>query len=257
MRKLACLGLVIILGSFAMAGCQTATSTSATKTMSDATAQTNSQTGINLAQTISGSMGNWAENGSITGVSGLSARGQSINLTGPDANGYYHMVQSTTESVAGIVATYEADLYVRLVSSESVVTDIYMYGSYTYKLSYSGAYFTYSQSYGSAGSPFRGTATWNALKTDVTKIGLSGSMSFGVSAGSAAEGSHAVAMTFTFTDYSLPVTAGKVDYPTGSIVVASTYDGAVQPTITLTFNGTATATMVYGDYTATFAISGG
>jgi hypothetical protein len=88
----------------------------------------------------------------------------------------------------------------------------------------------------------------------LTKITASGTLSLSVASSTAQGESHTLAMTFSLSSYALPITSGD-DYPTGSITIASTYDGATQPTITLTFNGTSTATFSYGDYTSTITIS--
>jgi hypothetical protein len=62
-------------------------------------------------------------------------------------------------------------------------------------------------------------------------------------------------MTFTFTGYSQPYTAGD-DYPTGTVLLTSTYDGVAQPDITIVFNGTSTATFTYGTYGSTITLTG-
>lgn len=236
------------------AGCQTTPSTSSSKTLTDQAAKSNAQLGANMAGTINASMGIWANSGSVSGVKGLGVKGtavKSLDITA-EADGWYHLTQSTTATLSGTTTTYEADLHIKLVTSESKVTDIYLYGSYSYALSYAGSSLSYTESFGSSSNPYHGSATWSG--DTLTKIAAAGSMSFSVSSYTAQEGSHTLSMTYNLSNYSLPVTSGD-DYPTGTISVDSSYDSVSQPTITLTFNGTSTATFSYGDYTSTITIS--
>jgi len=265
MRKALGSAFLIALSVLLIAGCQTATTSVTTTTalsptttvpassaMSSAEAASFSSVGVNLAADITGSMGGWAESGSITGISGMAVKAAALGplaAVTPETDGWYHV----TESVTTAFGTVEADMHVKLVTDEGVVSDIYLYGIYKYDFNYAGAVFSYTENFGSISSPFHGAATWNAGKTDVTKISISGTMNFNITASSTIEGSHTVAMAMTFTGYELPVTTGD-DYPTGTISVAVTYDGVAQPGIAITFNGTETATLTYGTYTTTFTL---
>jgi len=61
-------------------------------------------------------------------------------------------------------------------------------------------------------------------------------------------------LTYTFTGFSLPITTGLTDYPTGTITVSWTLNGATEPAITLTYNGTATATCSYNGATSNITV---
>ncbi len=253
-RKAIVLSVFLTAAVFLAVGCASTTST--TKAMNDASAQSYSEMGVGMTSTINESIGTWAETGSISsGVEGLGASGvKAQSITGPDSNGYFHIVESTTEGALGLTGTFEADLYVKLVSAEGKVTDVYVYGSYSYAISSSTGSLSYSLSFGSSPSTaYHATATWSG--TDLTRIGASGSIAFTISGSSASEGSHSIAMTLSYSsDFSVPVTSVS-DYPSGTVTIASTYDGASNPNIVITFTGTSTATITYGDYSSTFTIT--
>ncbi|OGB89504.1 hypothetical protein A2625_01130 [candidate division WOR-1 bacterium RIFCSPHIGHO2_01_FULL_53_15] len=249
---------VILVLSFVIlsAGCQTASTTSTSNALTNTAGESFASTGAGLANSVNESMGVWAGSGSVSsgvttaGIKSASVKAQTTTVTGPDANGYYHITQEVSSTIG---TTYEADLFIRLVTNEAgLVTDVYLYGSYGY--SYSGASsFSYTETFGSASSPYHGSATWSG--STLTSIAASGTIIFNISTSSASAGDHTIAMTFTISSYSLPVTAGADDYPTGTISIVTTYDGVSQPTMSITFNGTATASFTYGDYSSTISVA--
>jgi hypothetical protein len=258
MKKILIFAFILSLAAISLVGCATSTSTTTTttlptKTLDNSTASIYSTLGVDVASGISGSMGDWAEGGSVTGMSAMGVKASSTNALmaiSAEADGWYHV----TETISTSGVTIEIDVHAKLVSSEGVVTDVYIYGTYDVSYNYAGSIFAFTENIGSASSPFHGTATWNADKTDVTKIGISGSISLNATVPTTTEGTHNLAMTMTFTSYELPVTDGVPDYPTGRIDIAVTYDGAAQPNMAIVFDGDSTATFSYGDYTTIITI---
>lgn len=233
------LGLVL-LGLLIVTGCGNSGPAASTATMDSTTASAYSELGVEMTQAIANSMGGWASQGSVSGLTAAS-------ITGPDSNGYFHLIDGSST----LLGTYETDFYVKIITNESdVVTDIYTYGTYSYSYSYLGTTVTYLQTYGTSANPFHGTVAVSG--SDYT-LSLSGALQLDISSVSLTTGNHTAAMTFTFTGYSLPYTTGD-DYPTGTVAIASTYDGVAQPDITITFNGTSTATFSYGTYSSTLTL---
>ncbi|MFA4967870.1 MAG: hypothetical protein WC624_06620, partial [Candidatus Margulisiibacteriota bacterium] len=120
--------LVFALIAFvALTGCQSSTpSSTVTKTLPDATCSAYASAGVAFANSMVGSMTNWAQGGTVTpfGIKGLQAK----SITGPDANGYYRIQESTTESSY----SYTYDLYAKVSpASSSTPTDVYIYGTVT------------------------------------------------------------------------------------------------------------------------------
>jgi len=255
MKKLLGLGLILGLGMLMVAGCQTSSQPAAApKLVDNATAASYSDMGVTLTQDVNNSIVGWANGGSVTGgILGSSIRGASLNaqtVTGPDADGYYHV----TEEVSSLYGTYEADLYVKLTKNISnQVTDVYVYGSHSFELvsPTSGTTITYSMTFGSGKStPYHATATWSG--TTLSSVTATGPLALTI-ASATATASHQIVMTYAISNLSIPVTSGD-DYPTGSITITVTYDGQNSAGITITFNGTSTATLVYDGYTTTFTI---
>ena len=256
MKKILVFILALSVGVILAAGCNSvASNATAAKDVDNATALSYAQTGANMSGSINSSMGVWASSGSVSGgvsVSGVSLKNKTI--TGPNSNGYFHVVESTTESLsygsATMVTTFETALYVKLVLSQGKVPDVYVYGTFTETLSTNttqgNSKITYTQSYGSSSSPYHGQATWQG--DTLTALAADGTINQSISSGA-----HTITMAMTFTGYSLPITSGD-DYPTGTISITTTYDGTAQPTMTVTFNGTATASFSYGDYSANFSL---
>jgi hypothetical protein len=235
--------LVLGLGLLLVSGCQQNSTTSQTRTLSDANADGYSQMGINLVQGLNESVSEWVTSGAVNvGVIGSSVRGSSVRaqtITGPDGSGYYHVVESTMEGSV----TIEADVYVKLVKDNvGRVIDTYVYGGYSYKI----ASIIYSVTFGSGSAiPYHATASWTG--DQVTNITASGPISMTVTAGSATA-SHTIVMTFALSNFSIPVATG---YPSGTITISISYDGTADPiNIVITFNGSANATLVYGIHSA-------
>jgi len=252
MKKLVGLSLVLGLGMLMVAGCQTSSQTAATpKLVDNSTAGTYSQMGIQVVDTLNQSISGWVSSGAVNvGVLGSSVRGSSVRaqgITGPDGNGYYHIVESTIEGKA----TIEADVYAKLVKNASgKVTDAYVYGGYEAKLSN----VTYTITFGNGiADPYHAQATW--VGSQLTTITTSGPLSETVAAASGTT-SHTIALAFTLTNFTIPIptTPGNT-YPSGTITIAITYDDVVQhDSIVITFDGTNTATLVYGDYSTSITI---
>jgi len=251
--------LTVALAAVLAVGCASTTSTTAaTKTLNDASAGTYSGIGVGLCQGINESMGGWAETGDLSGgVSGLNAKSAGVkaaDVTGPDSDGYYRVVESTKEVTILGTVEYSADIYIKLVTNEAGKYEhVYVYGTYSYSVTTSSGSVSYTMTFGSGKSdPYHGTATWSGA--DLVSIAATGPLSFGISVSSGTE-SHTVAMAFTIDSFSIPVTSEE-DYPTGKFTLSVTYDGATQPTMTVTFDGDATAVFAYGDYTTTISVPG-
>lgn len=119
----------------------------------------------------------------------------------------------------------------------------------------SGGYsYSYDITYGSASSPFKGTVAWNAAGTSVTSVALDGAVAVTATTPAASgTGNDTIAMVFTYANLSVPVTSGS-DYPTGTVTIAFTYNGAAQPDMVVTFNGTSTASWSFGGTTGTIIV---
>lgn len=260
MKKVVYFGLIIGLAALLVAGCSSSSSTTATKTLNDVSAKSYAEIGTTLAQDITGSMGSWASSGSVSGVTGLNAKGlraSSVDVT-EEASGWTHITGEVTSVVTvgatAYTTTYSINLFGKVVTDEAgKVTSVSVYGSYSYSTSGGGSTIAYSETFGNGvAAPYVGTASYSGAT--LNGITCAGAIKFDIAVASAAEGSHTVAMTFTLTSFSVPIRAGLEDYPTGTITIATTYDGAAQPNIVLTFTGIATATITYGDYTSTFLV---
>ncbi|MFH1386713.1 MAG: hypothetical protein ABIH50_03505 [bacterium] len=236
------LSLLLIVGLFTIiTGCAQQTATTTNDALAGADAAAYSAVGVNMAQTINGLLGSSAQTGSI---GSLSVKSASIrpSTTTDEGGGSYHLVETTSNS--------SADLHLRLITDEASgqVTTVEVYGSYTVSLSG----ISYTQSYGSAANPYKGIVTWSGSTAE--SISFSGITSFSLSVTSTSGTTSTLAMTFTYSNFSIPITSGT-DYPTGTVTVATTVDGIAQTDITLTFNGTATASMSYGTYTGSINIT--
>lgn len=243
--------LVFALIAFvALTGCQQAQQSSTstvTKTLPDASAQVYAQTASGYANAMISSMSGWANTGSISqfGVKGSSAGSKTI--TGPDANGYYHIVETLT----GTGFAYDFDIYGKLIPATGNPTEVDIYGTVTVTVGTT----SYVMAYGSSSSPFKGTITWNAAGTDVASVALNGAIVSTITTPKAGgTGNDTIEMTISTTNLSVAVTAGA-DYPSGSVTIAIKYNGAAQPDMTVTFNGTSTATWAYGGTSGSFTVS--
>jgi hypothetical protein len=251
MKKILSVLLVLGFGILLVSGCQQSSSTSQTKALDNSTAGTYSQMGIQVVNDLNESISHWVSSGAVNvGVIGSSVRGSSVRaqtVTGPDGNGYYHIVESTTEGLA----TIEVDVYAKLVKNgDGKVTDAYVYGGFTASLSNASYSITFGN--GSA-TPYHAQATW--VNSQLTTITTSGPLSETVTAASGTT-SHTIALAFTLTDFTIPIPASPGNtYPNGTITISITYDDVVQPTnIVITFNGTSTVNLEYGDYQTSITI---
>jgi len=195
-------------------------------------------------QSIASSMASWINSGSV----------ESFNLDGSVYNavvvtdlggGSYHITLSTTEGLS----TYSADIYATVeVSLLHQIGTVEMSGSFTSARSYAGYTILCTQEYGTSGTPIKGTATLSSGV--VSSITISGGIS------STLQGRlRNIMMTLSTSTFTLPVTTGT-DYPTGSITIATTYNGMAQDSIIVTFNGTSTGSITYGTKSGTFPIKG-
>ncbi len=262
MKKILFFGLVIGLAAVLVYGCSSSSSTSTNKTLDNVTAQSYAQVGSTLAQDITGSMASWAKSGSVTGMSVLNAKGlhaSSVTVSPTaDANGYYHISGEVTGTVTYGATTYTdtftIDLYGKVTTNETTgdVTSVSVYGSYSETMSSADTTITYGETFGSGeAAPYVGTVTYSGAA--ISSITCTGSISVSIASSAPSAGSHHVVMAFTLGDFTVPITSG-LDYPSGTITIATTLDGISQPNIVLTFNGTATATMTYGDYSASIIV---
>lgn len=233
-----------------MTGCQSSGGGGSSNTMSDLDAQAYSQTGTNLTQDITGAIIDWAESGSITGmsVSGAVAGSSLQTATVTDeGDGWVHLVD-TQVSTAG---SFSADLHIKLVKNASdEVIEVLVYGTYALNMSYAGNSYIYAMSYGNSKlDPYHGTIT--RAGADIIQVDIEGLSSFAVDI-TTLTSTVSVSMTYDYSDFSLPITSGP-DYPTGTISITNVVrNGVAQSDITITFNGTNTATMNFGTFTTTF-----
>jgi hypothetical protein len=52
----------------------------------------------------------------------------------------------------------------------------------------------------------------------------------------------------------MPITTGLTDYPSGTITITWSLDGAAQPTMTMVFDGDSTANFTYNGTTTSITI---
>ncbi len=250
MKKVSFIAAILAVAALLIYGCSSS-STPQTKTLPDLTAQSYSQIGINLTQDITGAMGEWAITGNITGLSVKSVKGASVSgsTVTTDPDGWLHL----TEVATSPTGTFNIDLYITTEADIlGNITDIYVYGTYAMNISSGGTTIAYSQTWGTAKNKTdacHGSVTWTG--SDVTQVSVNGKMSFSVNSNSVS-GQTSVAMTFNFSNLTVPVTAGD-DYPSGSIVISGiTYKGptdaapVAQPDITITFSPPGYATITFG-----------
>ncbi|MFH1361660.1 MAG: hypothetical protein ABIH69_03300 [bacterium] len=252
MRKTLIFALILFIGALLIAGCSS-TSTS-TKLVTNASAAINASTAASLAQEVNDAMAAWTSAGSVSGtIVTASIKAAALDsasvVTGPDAGGYYHV----TEEVTTTSGTYEADLYVKLVTNEAgQTTDTYIYGTFVLSLNVAGSSLTYTMTFGSGSAdPYHGTATWTS--GELTSISAAGPLRLSITTNDGTI-DHTTVMTISLSGFSLPVTAGA-DYPTGTMTITMTYDGTTDAnTYTIVYNGTSTAAVSYGSYSTTITV---
>ncbi|HTY13272.1 MAG TPA: hypothetical protein VMD02_03680 [Candidatus Omnitrophota bacterium] len=238
---------VAVMSMAALTGCQQASNSSNssnTTSLPSSSASSYAQTATGYADSLISSMTSWATGGSISGLSVKSAAvgGKSETVSGPDTNGYYTISGTTS------IGTYETityNVHAKLAPSAVNPTEVDVYGTIAVDTSYAGV--TYTVTYGGGiSNPLKGTLTWNAGKTDVTNVALNGSLSMEIKAGS-----DTTDLTISFSGLSVPIGG----YPTGTVTVAITNNGAAQPDLTLTYNGTSTVTWAYNGSSGSYTIS--
>ncbi|MFA5927823.1 MAG: hypothetical protein WC838_00785 [Candidatus Margulisiibacteriota bacterium] len=139
-------------------------------------------------------------------------------------------------SVSGV--TFDSNYYIGLyatgssvpASSPSPLDKVTMYGSYAYA---TGG-LTYTMTMGSASAPL----TWSGMAGGT--ITFTGAMSTLVDY-------NGVSSTVEFTSNNLTMSGG--DLPTGTMSFAVKQNGSTIYSGTMTFNGTTTATLTFGNYT--------
>jgi len=252
------LGLVVLV----IVGCQTAQQTTqAAKILDDSSALNYSQLGVDLSQGVTKSMVSMAQNGDVTsGIMVLGVKSDSIRSQAdipPDANGYYHLV--TNEVNASL--TYGADMHVKLVKdAQGHVIDIYLYGTISMITSITTNPLNLVMTYGNGTNPqaagflpYHGTTTW--ASNNLTAISANGPMSMRT-VNQINQVTTTTSLTFNFTNYASPITAGP-DYPLGSLTLNfSVNDKVSNYDITIAYNSTSVATMSYGDFTANLPLRG-
>lgn len=229
---------VAMLSVAAFTGCQQASTSSSTTTLSSTSAKSYASTASQYANQMIHTMAGWAGGGAITpfSVRGSSVDGKSLTVSpDPDANGYYSVTGTMYVDSVPIVVALHAKL-----SPSGTPTDVAIYGTET--VSVSGE--TITLTYGNGESnPCTGHITYAASGSTVTNVSVSGAFTFALS------GSANVTMAITYSNFSVPIGGG---YPNGSMTIAITQNNAAQPNMTIVFNGSAFATWSYNGESGSF-----
>jgi hypothetical protein len=251
MKGLKYFAIAVIFGLavFAVAGCQSASINN--NTLSNVDAQSYSQTGINLTQDITGSILDWAGSGEVTGLSASSvAEGNYLSsaTVSDEADGWHHLTAATAESGGSAVA----DLHIKLDKVSGEVVGVWVYGTFSLTLNYTKGTTVHTLTFGNGiGDAYHATIARSG--STITGVGITGVIHYNIAITTATV-SHTISMDFNFTDFSATIASGD-DYPTGTITITNVIrNGAAQPDMTMTFNGTNTVTLTFGDYTGTFTI---
>ena len=253
--KFLIIAVIFSFAAFTIIGCSSSSSGGgSSKTMSNIEAQAYSQMGNNLSQDITGAIIDWAESGSITGLSASGAvKGSSLSTATvtDEGGGWFHLTETTFES--GV--SFEADLHGKLDKNGSgEVVGVWVYGTLAMTINTTSDSYVYEMTYGNGiADPYHGTITRTGATIDA--VSVVGASHFAIDVTTIA-GSVAVSMDYSY-NLSLPVTSGS-DYPTGTITITNVKRaGVAQPDITITFDGDSSGTISFGsDYTTTFYIIG-
>ena len=245
MKKILIIALSLGCSILLLAGCQSASTPATTAEVDSTTAQSYSAIGVSMIQGINESVAGFTESGSVSGgiISSAikAAIVQAETVTGPDINGYYRI----TEEASTSFITYEADIYIKLVTNESgLVTDTYVYGSYTYEISSLNMVVTFGDG---VNNPYQASSTWSG--NTLTSLSADGPLVSTITSGG-----NTTVMTYTISSFSLPVTTGN-DYPTGSMSVAFSFNNStLNEIMTISFTGTSSATLTYLNQTLSISV---
>jgi hypothetical protein len=237
---------LVLLSAIVIGGCSS-TGGSATKTISDSTAQTYVAMASSYASDMCSSMSSW---GSLGSIGALSVGKKQVGIRSlPIVNGWYHL--ATTESFGGI--DIDCDIYARLVPATGKPTEIDVYGPF----SISGNSYSLSITYGNGASdPYKGTLTWAG--SNLTGIAVNGRavVACTVPAGSGT-GTDSIELAINYSNLSVSFALGGAvaSYPSGTVTIGMKYNGATQPDMVVTFNGTSVASWSFGGTTGTINIS--
>ena len=256
--------VALLLLSFSLlifSGCQSAQQSSG-KLLEDTTAFNYSLLSVQTFQAVTKSIINWSQSGNVSsgimlfGVKSASVGSKSV--TGPDANGYYHIVTSESNAIFG---TYEANTYVKLVKDgQNRVTDCYLYGTASIVMAAGSNSLSLSLTFGNGTNPlaadfnaFHGTSTWT--NNDLTALSASGPLSMTVVNNQGLTAQTTVSQ-ININNFSWSLTPG-LDFPIAKLTLSFSVNQQNSPyDIVITCDGTAVATMKYGDYSANIPLSG-
>jgi len=239
-KKYIILMSLVLLGILFISGCGKIAEV--IKGLSDDTAQGYASEGAAMSQDIYASIADWAAGGEVSSFN-LSEVNVATVVT-QETGGWYHITGTTDSAVI--------DLHVKLslnslLPSSSKTKTVSLYGTYVY----TGSDATITQTYGDSSNNFTAETTWSNSNSSLEQISLDGIIKTYI----VGIAGHTTSMQLTLSSLYLSLTAAE-NYPSGTIVINTSYDGTVQPAITLIFNGTSTVIFQYDTTTRTFSIRG-